>query len=347
MAMPDGDTSPGPVSPAGNPPLHLKLLSVYDNVAGREAFQILIPAGWETEGGIRWRYDRFDLATVAMRVANPSGPEALEFYPTFPFVWVEGGIPCCPEGSEYLGHEVLTPITDPTTFVREIVLPRYRSHVNARIVESTSLPEIAQAVAGNAQGTDVTAANIRVEYQESGRWVEEDFHVVLFYTKSPYVQGSVRWGPSTLYSFKAERGQLDNMAGLMQAMVSSVTVDEQWFSEYQQVVRMAIKNGMLAIRNAGELSRIIAQTSEEIGQMYREAYENQQATYDRVNAGFSRATRGVEAYHNPYEDRPVELPSSYTYVWVSPQGEYIFSNDPGYDPNVGSTHTWQRMAQER
>jgi len=30
-------------------------------------------------------------------------------------------------------------------------------------------------------------------------------------------------------------------------------------------------------------------------------------------------------------------------AWVSGTGEYGLSNDPGYDPNVGSTVTWQRM----
>ncbi len=336
-------TPAGATGPPADSALHLTVLHVHDSVAGREAFRMLIPEGWQADGGVLWRYDRFDLATVAMRVSNPDGLEALEFYPLFPFVWVEGGIACCPEGTEYLGHEVVRPITDPTTFVRELVLPRYRRGVGARVVNSTALPEVEQAVAASSEGTDVTAVKVRVEYREAGHWVEEDFYVVLFFAKNPYVPGSVRWGTQYLYSFKAERGKLDSVASLMQALVSSVIVDEQWFSEYQQVVQMAIQNGMLAIRSAGELSRIIAQTSEEISQIYRQAYENRQATYDRVYAGFSRAVRGVETYRNPYEGRPIQLPSQYSYVWVSPQGEYTFTNDPGYDPNVGSTQTWRRM----
>jgi hypothetical protein len=55
----------------------------------------------------------------------------------------------------------------------------------------------------------------------------------------------------------------------------------------------------------------------------------------------------VETYRNPYEDRPVQLPSGYDGVWVSRSGEYLLSNQPGFDPNAGSTAEWRRMEKGR
>jgi hypothetical protein len=64
--------------------LRLKIVSIQDrsNVGiGGEALQMLIPDGWQTTGGILWRHDLANLATLAMRVASPNGSEAVEFFP--------------------------------------------------------------------------------------------------------------------------------------------------------------------------------------------------------------------------------------------------------------------------
>ena len=62
---------------------------------------------------------------------------------------------------------------------------------------------------------------------------------------------------------------------------------------------------------------------------------------------FSEYIRGVETYHDPYEDRPVQLPSGYNDVWVSRNGEYVLTNDPNYNPNVSAQGTWQRIEPTR
>ncbi len=76
--------------------------------------------------------------------------------------------------------------------------------------------------------------------------------------------------------------------------------------------------------------------------MTRQQYEKQQRTDDRMHEQFSRHIRGVESYHNPFEDRDVDLPSGYREVWVSGRGEYVLSNDSNFDPNVGDTAEWRR-----
>ena len=56
-----------------------------------------------------------------------------------------------------------------------------------------------------------------------------------------------------------------------------------------------------------------------------------------------RGRGGVESYTDPAKSYPVELPSGYRNAWVSQSGEYVLSNEDGFDPNVGSTIGWQRM----
>jgi hypothetical protein len=331
--------------------LRLELLKVNDPaVGGDEAFRMLIPAGWKTEGGVRWMHDRSNLATVAMRIYNPNGVEALELLPLTPFTWTEGGVPFFPVGSIYLGNEVLPPVRDAAEFVRQIVLPRNRGGVEGlRVTQTAALPDVVAAVREGVQEPGVNkrvdAARVRVEYQERGRAIEEDIYCVVVYANAAMLPNTTFWGPERMGAFRAEKGKLDRLAGLLQAMTSSVRLNMGWFNKYQQVVHLWQQNQMQAIRNAGELSRYISRTHDEISTMMRESYENRQRSQDRINERFSRYVRGVETYDDSFEGRPVELPSGYNEAWVSGQGEYILSNNPNLNPNVGSTTEWRRMKQ--
>jgi len=338
---------------ASEPPLRLEVLKIHDpQVGGDEAFRMLIPKGWKTSGGVRWMPDRSNLATVAMRIFNPHGVEALEVLPITPFTWTQGGVGLFPVGSIYLGNEVSPPITDPVEFVRRIVLPRHRGGVaGLRVTKTSPMPEIAAAVRESVQEPGVNkrveAVRVRIEYKERDHALEEDIYCVLVYSTAAMLPGTTFWGPERLAAFRAEKGKLDRLSGLLQAMASSVRPNMAWFSKYQQVVRMWQQNQMRAIRNAGELSRYIARTSDEISTMMRESYENRQRSQDRINERFSRYIRGVETYKNSFESRDVDLPSGYNEAWVSSSGEYALSNDPNFNPNVGSTIEWRRMKQRK
>jgi len=48
----------------------------------------------------------------------------------------------------------------------------------------------------------------------------------------------------------------------------------------------------------------------------------------------------VGPYDDPITGQNVELPSEYTQAWSTPLGEYILSDDPNFNPNIGSNQTW-------
>ncbi len=330
-------------------PLRLETVIVRDPAVNNiEAFRILIPSGWKTSGGVVWHHDRSNLATVAMRVWNPNGPEALEIFPNVPFVWTQGGIVFFPIGSNYLGNEVRPVPADIAAFVQQFVLSQYRRQfTNPRITDRQVLPQIAETVANAQQepgiNKQVKAERIRTEYIEAGNPMQEDVYCVLVASTSSMLPGTTFWGSDRLYGFKTAKGKLDELAGLLHSISASVKVNMAWFNQYLQVVQMWQQNQMQSIRNAGELSRYIAKTNDEISAMNRQAYANQQASSDRINARFSRYVRGVESYEHPFEGRSVELPSGYREVWVSGSGEYLLSNDAGFNPNVRSTQSWRLM----
>jgi hypothetical protein len=51
----------------------------------------------------------------------------------------------------------------------------------------------------------------------------------------------------------------------------------------------------------------------------------------------------VDKYYDPLEGKAVELPAGYDNAWANSLGEYIVSENPNYNPNIGSNQNWQRI----
>jgi hypothetical protein len=154
---------------------------------------------------------------------------------------------------------------------------------------------------------------------------------------------NTNWYVDYVFSFKAERGTLDAHSKLFQSMATSFRMNPQWFNKYNQVVQYLIQRQIQHIHNLGELSRIISQTQNEISDMMTQSYNQRQEVYDRVAENFSQYVRGVDQYYNPVEQKPVELPSGYRQAWTNSLGEYVLSDQEDFNPNIGSSQTWQRM----
>ncbi len=72
--------------------------------------------------------------------------------------------------------------------------------------------------------------------------------------------------------------------------------------------------------------------------------DHRNAVNDRQNAEFRENLGAVQTYVNPYDTRvPIELPTTYQYYWVDRQGNMLGTDDPGANPNQGSTGEWTQM----
>lgn len=346
------DSSPT-APPVGTEPMgsdsrevRLEKVSVVDPAAGGEAFTFLKPSGWTVEGGVVWRLELSNLASSAIEVRNPAGIEGLEVFPIVPYTWQEGGIAFFPQEKIYLGSVVQPPIYEPAEFIDRVVLPAYRGHLNPRIIDWSETPGVSEEVAGSVQEAGLTktvrSGRVRVEYSLGGTPIHEDFYVTLVFAQSP-LGPFVLWGPERLYSFRAQRGELDRASPLLHTVVFSTQVNRRWLNEYLQVVNLWQEGQLQAIRDAGEISRYIARVNAEIQEITSETFEQQQETNERVSRQYSEMIRGVEHYDDPFKSEEVELPSGYDSVWASETGEYILSNNALLDPNLGSIVSWQRL----
>jgi len=332
----------GEPAPAGT--MKFTRLGVKDpGINNIEAFSFLIPAGWKSEGGIQWFPDYSILANLLMKITDPQTGAQVEFLPIQNFTWLDHPVMAMRPGTNYMGNIVYQPVQDVPQFIQLFYMPKALPHLQqARPIAKEDLTKVADQVKNMWGGqADVKSARVRYEYAGAGgaSW-EEDVYVTLVYTQS---QMGWFWSVTSAHSLRAPKGQLDKMAPLMMAMVNSSRMNPEWYGGYMYVQKLFMDRMNQGIKNAAAISATITKNSEEIRQMYSDSYKQRCESQDRISQSFSEYIRGVDTYKNPYEDRPVQLPSGYNDAWVNSQGEYILSAQAGFDPNVGSTTEWRRM----
>ncbi len=320
-----------------------------------EAFRFLMPPDWQVQGGVVWRHDLSNLAHAKMLISAPDGRTAIELFPIMPYSWPPpapiGGVQHFKPGGNYLGNLLYAPV-EPGVFITRYIAPGLRGQFKWRLVSRTPLTKVVETIAKSNQpmaglAFRVLGEKVRIEYRlPDGSMMEEDFYLIFTYTTSTVgiTRGSTWWLAHQFYSFRAPKGQLDRASNLMHTMVASTQISIKWFNAYMQVRQMAHEGRLAAIKQAGELSRKIAQVGDEIREINRQAYENQQRSRDEMHRQFTNYIRGVEQYNTPHSSYPVSLPSQYKHAWVSNTGQYVMSNNANFNPNEqGGTQTYTRL----
>jgi hypothetical protein len=357
-AQPPSRPATGTPVPAATVTARYRTVTVVDAEGiGLEAFRLVAPADWPAEGGVRWVLDNpLQPAVVDFRVRSPQGLEEIQILPNQACFWSNNPtvMSLHPPGSRYFGCEVRKPVTAAEA-LKAVVLPRFRRDMTGlKVVSGEELPDLAKQVAAASPAFNhpASAAKIRVEYAAGGTAIEEEIYAVVegfsypVHTRAGPVTHT-NWFVDSIVSFKAEKGRLDGQARAFQAIVRSFKTNPKWFNAYGQIVEALIRQKTQQIKAIGEVGRMAARTNSEISEQRMKDWQARQAVNDRVVDDFCRGIRGVDLYRNPYEDKPVELPSGYGNAWVSRGGEYILTENPTFNPNVGSNVEWTRIEPAR
>lgn len=323
---------------------------------GLEMFQMLAPANWQMRGGCRWLLDNPGMpATVALQIYNPQGLEAFEILPNMNFTWNNAPMSqmLFPPGSRYFGAEV-RPLVGVSEALTGYVLPRYRSAApNLRVIKEEKLPELPSLVRSEAplSGGWAEGGRVRIAYDSPAGAIEEEIYAVVEAYRMPIptmfaTSELVIWSISYLFSFRTAAGCLDAQEKLFTTMIQSFRLNPQWYAAYKSLIQTLTQQQIQRIHHIGQISQIIAQTSDQIRQQNMQSWYNRQATYDRLSTDWSRSMRGVDGYYDPHRAETVELPGGYGHAWANNLGEYILSEDPNFNPNLGSNLNWQPMQQQ-
>lgn len=339
-------------------PLALTRWECLDQATHQRAFSLLIPKGWRASGGLQWTPDNLmQMVTAGFTAVDPSGSVRLDIIPNRAFCGAQGA----PEGSGHLGMEVRAPM-DPPRYLLDYVLPRVRPGL-------TGVSVLAQAPLDNPRWPPPAdqpvaarrAGSVTCEYDLGEVRVREELEVAIAYDSQLLPSGfgfqpTPVWFALPTVSVSAPAEDFDGLTGILGAMRETLRVEHAWeravTARGQQVTQQmqAEQQASFALQQQAhqmqqrthEMQREAMRTMQEAGEIHTSGWEERQRIYDRISEQTSYAIRGVNPYTDPASNAPVELPVGYEGVWSNGRGEYVLTEDPTFDPNVGypTDDTW-------
>jgi hypothetical protein len=309
---------------------------------GLEAFSFLMPSDWNFEGGMRWILDNPVMpSATAFRVYNPNGKDEFEVFENRSYFWTNNMqlLGMFPPGSKYFGSVVKKPVTAQSA-LRNIILSEQRKRLpDLKVLKDEDLPQLPQALNAGKQAQGVgtsgaTGAKLRVSYTQNGVPMEEEFYAVVEQFSFP-VQGmfattyNTMWFVDYIFSFKGEKGKIENSTKLFQTITSSFKLSPKWYAKYNNIIEYMAQQQIRQIHSVGEFSRMMSQVSDRISDEKMQLFEKRGEVYDKVSQKFSDNTLGIDR--------------GYNHAWSNNNGEYIVSDNPNFNPNIGSNLDWRQM----
>jgi hypothetical protein len=336
------------------------------NGFGYEAFRVLVPKGWHFKGGVSWDYNKFPAeVSTAFTITSPDGGSVLEQFPRINLFWSQD------QNMQFsysrAGIEIVQPMRA-IEFLKNFFIPRFRSKVSSlKVIQTQDLPELAQQTRDLAQlqlnifgqispfqfayELRADAGRLKMEYSRGGNRIVEDVTVAVTYMVSylPSMYGGtvqgITWIP-IVTSFRAPEREIDNRIKIFKIITDSRRDNPVWAENCLKLSATVTRDQLRRQRAIFNRMQQISRTQSEIGDMIMDSYQKRNDAYDRIFDNYSQAIRGVDSYADPINNWKIELPTGYDNAWTN-GSDYIISDDPGFNPNIGSTQDWQRMSRQR
>jgi hypothetical protein len=297
-----------------------------------------IPADWRAQGGVGW--DRSsDCVTNHLRMkwlaSSPDGRQAFEIMPgmNWQVQGTEMQMNPCPPLPIRSARELLQIVAQRYPDAREL---EYRDRAD---LLPKSPPPPMQGIKASSE-----AGQLVIAYQDGGQEMRALLTTILSISE---LQGNVVVGAPAVYSQRAPKGQLNGLLG--EHIMKSIKTDPQWATTMVQASRAAIERisqrqqNQIATWHAGQMarinakgaadrSRIAAQTSREVAQIYSDTWNNTQATNDRIQRRTLEAIGSYNTYANPSAGGVVQGSIDYNRVIRTQDGSVIGTNDPNFNP---------------
>ena len=350
-----------PASGQGRPAGNIQAFMPYiynDSMTRMEAFRLLVPKTWKAEGSITWVANPALPVQSRFRFYNPSGTEELNLYPAQSYFWTDNRmfLTTNPPGSLRFYSRVARPIDLATAF-RTVIIPGIRKNASGlAIIQEREVPELAALAKGPpAQGVQSSAqgGKVRIVYREGGREMEEEIYgtVSQFITYIPTGRGGNYfinyWFIDHVFSIRAAKGRLDHEARTFKTMIYSMKINPPWYAKVVNTKEILAQKTIKGIKAIGKIGESIAQAGSKMREDQQRDWERRQQVYDRIARNASDTIRGVDRFYDSRAGKEVELPSGYGNAWANNLGEYVVTESPSFNPNVGSNLHWEQLSPVR
>ncbi len=329
-----------------------------------EAYSILLPKGWRTEGQVTWVVNTAcpaDAVENRLTATSPDGAFRLEVFPQRNWQWYDDpmllqnamntaqfGGAGCPLARPFDAGQYLEQVFVPTD-LRGATLASHRPN-----------EEMANIMLQQAQRNNAVyqASGVNLQSRPSAvigqlKWPDGRIGIALCAVEQTvalmpnllnggnYASYQCRATVKTMLS--APAGQEAKVERILGTIVASTRINPDWQTAVQNVYNNIAK---VELQETAKRAALWRQTQSEISEIHRRSWEDSQASRDRISEGWGQALRGVESWTEPGGGR-IELSAGYNEAWSKADGTYILSNNPLFDPNVAFQEDWKRMEKKR
>jgi len=351
----------------------MQIYYVIDEQAQIPVYAIRGPVGWTLESDVQWNLNNNVVpVTLGAALTDPEETKRLQFFPDLTCYWLSGDAALNNPGQMNMGMLNVAPM-EPKAALAEAVTRIYQPNVPGfQITGVREVPGLPGAL-GQA-GPNVTGVGLRAVFPWEGKQMEEEIYA-LHGVGSATMRGEAgvttqtTWGLTSVHGFITQEGSLDQDRSMFTYMVRSGTPNPAWVELHlgvKQHLDAQFQKNLIDNRRAREAimaqSRALAAQNEafraNIMQRHRAAMDttDHKSFIAGIHSGGSSSSSGMsghEKYIDSIHDREtfhdsstVTGTSQHGYAdhhWSDGWGNYIHTDNPNVDPNIGSTVEWQQL----
>lgn len=359
--------APTPASPA------MQLYYVMDEQARMPVYAIRGPDGWKLESDVQWNLSNNVVPVIlGAALTDPDETRRLQFFPDLTCYWLTGDAALNNPGQMNMGMLNVAPM-EPKAALVEAVTKIYQPNLPG--FQITGVREVPGLPAALGQsGRNVTGVGVRATFPWEGKKMEEEIYA-LHAIGSATMRGEAgvttqtTWGLTSVHAFMTQVGEMDENRSMFTYMVRSGTPNPAWVelhANIKQQLDAQFRKNLIDNRRAREAimaqSRALAAQNEafraNIMRRHRAAMDTtaHKSFIAGIHSGGSSSSGGrssQEKYIDSIHDREtfhdsstVTGTSEHGYAdhhWSDGWGNYIHTDDPTVDPNIGSTVQWQEL----
>ena len=312
-----------------------------------KAFTVLVPDGWQTDGGVM-QYPPNPVRTVVdmygkkilFSVFDPESGAAVQY---FPYEMIHSADP----GSVYIqlapgqvlnGMIQMPSLLSPSDYAHQVIFPMARPGAsNVKWHRPVELESLASAWFKALHANDpvkpsIKAQSVEVDYQQEGVAYKEVWTVLITSTK---VATSTIWSPDITMAARAPVNRFDELKPVLEAVIASFRLDSNWYAraiarfiEGTEKVRVA-QDQIRKTDRAIQKHRM--QIQDEVRRIDRDISSHRAATNATIQEQEHNTLMGVDEYRDPETDRRALLDFTYRHNYTD--GENVIqTNDGSFKP---------------
>lgn len=326
-----------------------------------EAGSFLLPEGWEMNGGITWKglnECRGEIVQQKVEVTSPDGAIRFVSDPVRSFVYTDDPsmLELLQVGERSGGCAVRRPF-DASQFISD----RWRdggdgnvANVQTDEARENFFREMMQKVYGNSPQkieTTFVQGDLRFDNGDEGiayiGVMNFDMRNQNYFTGGSTGLNSMSVFYDAYVRFPPERR--DEALKITSVIMSSSRTNPIWEKAKSDFLtklsNIEHAGRMERIRLVGEQSKAYARSRDQAMDEQMRSWERRQASSDASHRRFVKSIREVETWRDSSGDS-VDLQSGYKYGFSRPDGSYLLTDDPNFDPAVKFRQDWTKMEKQ-